>query len=144
MFVLFESGGLDKRDEAALPTLPSQHQRLLWQMHVAYRKNSNRLQMKKVISCDVCGNRFSDSSLEEMVQANLIRTDDFLCRICGKVLKTFLTFRNHVRDLHFSVGLKFVCPVCKTLTPSRNSMRVHLWRRHPQVQGLNLDDIETI
>ena len=82
-------------------------------------------------------------SLAEMVAANQIPLENgFMCRLCKKVINHATSFRVHVRDIHFNVGISFVCPSCNARKGSQNAMRQHLANYHPELRGLKIKECQ--
>lgn len=82
----------------------------------------------------------SDGGIKAFIQNNMLYTDGgYICRPCNKFIKAHL--HRHVRDVHFSSNLKYQCPLCNKMTPSKNALQIHLRRHHPseQFRGLDFD-----
>ena len=63
----------------------------------------------------------------------------FLCRVDGKFFKSLYGFRMHVEDAHIRAGMRFQCPRCRTIFKSKNSIRVHVSTKHPELKGLDFE-----
>ena len=63
--------------------------------------------------------------LDERIVEQIERIPDgqFRCRMCGKTTKQKINIKNHI-ETHFD-GLSFPCPLCPTVSRSRNSFAMH-------------------
>lgn len=54
----------------------------------------------------------------------------FVCEECGKVLRSPITLKRHVLDLHREQTERFWCNVCRKCYRTKNSLVVHLCKYH--------------
>ncbi|PSN48211.1 hypothetical protein C0J52_03581 [Blattella germanica] len=54
----------------------------------------------------------------------------FVCEECGKVLRSPITLKRHVLDLHREQTERFWCNVCQKCYRTKNSLVVHLCKYH--------------
>ena len=80
----------------------------------------------------------SDSGIKSFIQSNMLYTEGgHICKPCNKFIKTNLS--RHVRDVHLSSNLKYQCPLCSTMSPSKNAFQIHLRRHHGSEHFRGLD-----
>lgn len=75
-------------------------------------------------------------TLDEKINEQIERDQDgnFRCRMCGKTSSrkhTKVNMKHHV-ETHFE-GLSFPCPLCPTVSRSRNSFAMHKSTKHKQM-----------
>ena len=63
----------------------------------------------------------------------------FLCKADGKFFKSWRGFRVHVEDAHVRAEVRYQCPRCRLTCKSKNSIKVHVSRKHPELKGLNFE-----
>ena len=62
-----------------------------------------------------------------------------MCTICGKVYHNRANAVLHIKDLHFHDGSKYKCPTCQTLHRTRNAFRVHIYMKHKDWKGVDME-----
>lgn len=54
----------------------------------------------------------------------------FICPECGKVLRSAITLKRHILDLHRVQTEQFWCDICRKCYRTKNSLVVHLCKYH--------------
>ncbi|XP_046995778.1 broad-complex core protein isoforms 1/2/3/4/5-like [Schistocerca americana] len=60
----------------------------------------------------------------------------FVCPECGKKLRSSVTLKRHILDLHRVQTEQFWCKICRKHYRTKNSLVVHLCKYHPNDKGL--------
>jgi uncharacterized C2H2 Zn-finger protein len=79
-------------------------------------------------------------TLDELIRQKVSRVENgFLCQLCGSVLKSTGSIRRHFCDKHFDSGKVYVCPSCRKRYRSKNSFSTHVYQRHKDWKGVDMD-----
>jgi hypothetical protein len=63
-------------------------------------------------------------------------TGGFICKPCSKILSKF-SIRRHVEEMHINVGSIYQCPLCKIETKNKSSLKMHVYKKHPDLKGID-------
>ena len=78
--------------------------------------------------------------ISSFMESNVMSTSGgFVCVPCGKFIKRRFNMRRHAEDKHVKLGISYICPVCKVIRGTKNSLKVHVYTKHPELKGIKFD-----
>ena len=78
--------------------------------------------------------------ISSFMESNVMSTSGgFVCVPCGKFIKRRFNMRRHAEDKHVMLGIKYICLVCKVIRGTKNSLKVHVYTKHPELKGIKFD-----
>ena len=63
----------------------------------------------------------------------------FACMACGTTFKRKGDFNVHYKNVHSDQDVRFQCPACKKVSLNRKSFKMHIYRNHKNLAGLDLE-----